>query len=122
MTADPNIYRFAITRLENAISNANHSAEGSNVLEILKGFGNLTAISESNSKTFCELGLVNSLEKVLSDKKSSQLEIREALKCISMISGCDSCIEYIRKMQPILECMHFWKFSLFDNFSYFYKN
>ncbi len=106
LCADRKIYEFAVNRLAKCLESANHATAGGNALEILKGFGNLTAISEASSKSLCELGLVNLLDKVCKDKTSSELELREALKCISMIAGTESCATYIRNTQSISDCMH----------------
>ena len=92
--------------LDACLAAETHEARGTHALDVVRALGNFVNASEEKTARCVQCGSIALLERLLTDARSSEEEVLEALQCVEVLALTDAYKAQLRDSHKLLQGVH----------------
>ena len=92
--------------LDACLSAEQHEHRGTNALDVVRALGNSVNASEEKTARCVQCGTIALLERLLTDARSSEEEVLEALQCVEVLALTDTYKAQLRDSHKLMQGVH----------------
>ena len=92
--------------LDACLSAEQHEHRGTNALDVVRALGNFVNASEEKTASCVQCGTIALLERLLTDARSSEEEVLEAIQCVEVLALTDAYKAQLRDSHKLMQGVH----------------